>query len=248
MKRIVFVLLLAAMGHAQEVRGPFDLNLTGEYPESIVVARCNTEFVEFVAVVASDQVFIYRYFFAEDSLFCDSIDIVDVPEGWYGETYGPIRWGNNWSLISDQSQADNQIDFRWNRTVLITSESGEIIASTLDSGRTHPFWVDSLWSNSFSFELFPRTGGGFVLKRSHSFAELDSSGEYAVRSERLMSSFHGNGVYPVEWTAECHNVSYPHGLSLPSDSVLLFSLSGSDYDYDVFGCYASPSDSVYAVT
>ncbi|NUO20258.1 T9SS type A sorting domain-containing protein [bacterium] len=217
MHRFIFALLLVThTSIAQEVRGPYDLLVPATTYSEVRIASASPDTVEFVSLSSVNGLAFWAFSQSGDSLLNTPVYVVPSPEGWYSSYHGPIPLSDGWALLTYQVLGHTDFDYGYNRLILVRSHDGIISTSVLDSGRTHPFWRDSLYRESTNFHIAPRHDGGFFVGRSISYAAQDSTGQWSLRYLRELREYTYPDSAPVFREYPCHGSI----LSLGADTIL----------------------------
>lgn len=235
MKRILFVLLLvAATAHAQEVRGPFDIGISPLTHSANYFAEIGPDTVEFLSLSGVNGVFYWAYSQLAESVIVQPTEVFPLPEDWYSFMKGPVKTSDGWAMLEYQFKEFSEFDYGYNRLVMHYGHSGQFNSVILDSGRTHEYWIDGFSRSTSDFSIIPRLDGGFYLTRGHSFAELDSTGEWAMRYEREIREYLHPDLEPIFRNQDCDGGV----LSGPADT-LLFIDSSIPFGNEIGGCIAT---------
>jgi len=235
MKRILFVLLFVTVNaHAQEVRGPFDIFISPITHSANYFVESGRDTIGFLSLSGVNGIFYWAYSQSAESVVVRPVEVYSLPEAWYSSTSGPLQTSGGWVLLEYQVKGQSEFDYGYNRLILHYGRNGEFNSMILDSGRTHEFWIDSLSRSTSSFYISPRLDGGFYLTRSHSFAVLDTNGEWTLRYEREIREYLSFDSEPIFRNHDCEGGA----LSGPSDT-LLYINSTIPFGNEISGCIAT---------
>lgn len=238
MKRILFVLLLAtATAHAQEVRGPFDIGVS-PYGD-VHFAAVGSDTIEFVRTYWNQSFSHWAYSLSAESLVTPETELSPLPDGWELVESAFTKYSSGWVALAYQRSPISNIDYSYNRLVLLHKEDGQITSTLIDSGRTHPFWRDSLSRSSSDLELLRRLDGGFYMKRRHMYSEQDSTGEWVARYATDVEEFVHTDSTIYSRSFDCYGTL----LSGQADTVITWA-NGWPYNGEITACINTRSNGV----